>query len=229
MSKKLLLVGGNGQLGKVIANTFINCKENNWKVISLDLTENKDVDYNIIVDNNKLKNDDFTNHIYSELNKYLHNSKFNSIISVAGGWEGVKLNEKNFISSLISMNNMNFYSAALSANLASLYLEQNSLLSFTSASAVKNKVDCTGMLTYQLSKQSVQNLTDTLTEYKDILLPKGTKLLTICPGVIDTPINRKYMGDQDASKWVKMETIADYYIKWSNNINLAPKETYYLL
>ena len=46
MRKSALIMGGNGTLGKAMVNAF---KLKNWKVLSVDLHENKEADSNLIV------------------------------------------------------------------------------------------------------------------------------------------------------------------------------------
>jgi NAD(P)-dependent dehydrogenase (short-subunit alcohol dehydrogenase family) len=224
-ANKLILIGGNGQLGKVVLKKFVSCKVKPWNVTCIDFSNNNEANANFnISEIMKTKDKNF-----GPLYDFLGTNKYDSIITVAGGWEGTPLDSLTFIQSIENMFNMNFLSASLAAHLASKFLKENSLLLLTGASVVKkNELDCTSMLTYQLSKQSVFNLTDTLTKYPK-LLPNGTKIVNLCPGVIDTPTNRKYMGDQDTSKWVKPGTISDYLKQWSDDPSTSPKSIYHHL
>jgi len=46
MGKKALIMGGNGALGRAMVTAF---KNNSWKVLSVDLNENKEADTNLII------------------------------------------------------------------------------------------------------------------------------------------------------------------------------------
>lgn len=221
MSKKVLVMGGNGALGKSVISLFKNTKSANFQVFNLDFTYNPLAYQNIILDKDFMYNDD----ILKEITEKLGDNDFDSMINVAGGWEGVALDSLDLFKSMKSMNAMNFYSTLMLAHLAKAFLNDNSLLAFTGAAAVRQKVDTTFCLTYQLAKNSVENLTDTLIRHP-CLLPTNTKLVNICPGVIDTEMNRKYMpGNQ--TNWTDPQKIADLLVKWTINPSSTPKEVYY--
>ncbi len=46
-TKRVLIVGGNGALGKAMVNSF---KKNNWSICSLDFSDNTNAHKNIILD-----------------------------------------------------------------------------------------------------------------------------------------------------------------------------------
>lgn len=225
MSKKVLVVGGNGQLGNTIVKKFISCKSSPWKVYSLDLTENPTATWNFTIKNNFSSDVSQMDQLHERLSKL--ESKFDSIICVAGGWEPASLNSQNILQSIHKMMEMNFYSSVLTAHLAQKFLNVNSLLALTASGAVKNRVNTTESLSYQLSKQGVENITDTLVNYP-LLLPLNTKVITLCPNIIDTETNRKYIPG-DRSNWVSPEKISTLLKQWSENIKEAPKETYHFL
>ncbi len=221
MSKKLLLLGGNGQLGKVIVNTFKS--SNYWKILSLDFKENKNADDNFLIDS--LMND--KNLDLTLLHNALSDTKYDAIVNVAGGWMGHSLKDNNILSSFETMFRMNTLSTVLAGHLATSNLKQGGLLVFTGANAVKegqNWVsDC--MLGYQISKLSVHNLTDILIQNKT-LLPKDVKLVTILPSTIDTESNRKAMPDSDFTKWTKPEVIATTIKAWAEDQSIIPNESF---
>lgn len=225
MSKSVLVVGGNGALGKSVVNKFKNCTKNPWIVTSLDMTENKNSNKNILLNKQFISDSKYIDQIHSEIGS---NQKFNSVICVAGGFEAVGLSSNSIIQSVNNMMNMNFYSTLLTVHLAQKYLANNSLLALTGAGAIRNKLDTTGILSYQLAKQGVENITDTITNYP-ALLPLNTKVVTICPGTIDTEANRKGMPGADTSKWVSPDKIASLLKEWSEAPNTAHKETYYFI
>ena len=169
------------------------------------------------------KNKDLSE-LYSKLEFY---NKFDAIINVAGGWVGHGLKDKDFLLSIDQMYGMNSYSTFLAAHLATKFLKEKSLLLFTGALAVKENYSWVPevMLSYQLSKASIFNLTDILSQNRT-LLPKDTKLITILPGTIDTEVNRKNMPNADFSTWTKPDDIATNLNKWADNPQLAPNDIY---
>ncbi len=63
-----------------------------------------------------------------------------------------------------------------------------------------------GLGAYSASKSAVLRLTESLaSELKD----HGVTVNAILPGTLDTPQNRKAMPDQDVSKWVEPDAVAD--------------------
>ena len=62
-----------------------------------------------------------------------------------------------------------------------------------------------GMGAYAASKSGVARLTEALAEE---LKDKGVRVNAVLPSIIDTPANRKDMGEADAPKWVKPVELA---------------------
>jgi dihydropteridine reductase len=54
-----------------------------------------------------------------------------------------------------------------------------------------------------------------LSPWRSDSLPKDATVLGVLPVTIDTPMNRKYMGDADFSTWTTPEEVADKIIEWS--------------
>lgn len=70
------------------------------------------------------------------------------------------------------------------------------------------------MAPYVISKSAVIRLTESMAaEYKE----KGLNINCILPGTIDTPRNREENPDQDFSKWVAPEAIADVILFLCSN------------
>lgn len=46
MSKRAMILGGNGALGRAMVNQF---KQRRWKVLSIDFKENEQADNNVII------------------------------------------------------------------------------------------------------------------------------------------------------------------------------------
>lgn len=174
--KNILVIGGSGALGKSVVSVF---KKNNpiWRVSNLDFTINSNADENIEIKNvENILNEDYIKEISKKLNKN-HSNKLNCIVSVAGGWQGIGLENPSILKSLDTMIKQNLYSSVLAAHLAKMNLIEGGLLILTGANAVKDGYN-PGMLSYQLAKQSVHYLTNLLVE-SDQLANKHIK--TILP------------------------------------------------
>lgn len=212
MSKNLILLGGNGQLGKVICNKFLNNNlKHQWKVISLDYHINKSASDNIILSSNI-----DIDSIYNKLNTYKSSTNteksFDAIINVAGGWIGDSLSDKNLINTNEKLYKMNVTSTLLASHLSTHFLKRNGLLVLTGSNAVRQSQSWVSdvMISYQLTKMMVHNLNDII--IKDNL-NKEFKIITLLPNTIDTESNRKSMPDADFSLWIKPEAIADKLIE----------------
>jgi NAD(P)-dependent dehydrogenase (short-subunit alcohol dehydrogenase family) len=64
----------------------------------------------------------------------------------------------------------------------------------------------TGMGAYAAAKSGVARLTEALAEE---LKATGVRVNAVCPSIIDTPRNRQDMPDEDFSKWVSPDALAE--------------------
>jgi len=126
--KNLLIIGGSGQLGKIILSTF-KTKSPKWNTFNLDFRENNETEKNFIIKENWKLNPE----IIPQIQTCFDNSTYDCIVNVAGGWQMEGLKSKNILISTEEMMNMNFYSSILAAHLASQYLKKKSLLVLTGA------------------------------------------------------------------------------------------------
>lgn len=215
--KKILVIGGNGALGKSVVSKFKAAPK--WNVMNIDFNSNENADSNYLLKSN-LDTDEV---IEIKNQQFLSESKIDCIVNVAGGWQGGSLENDNIIESVDNMMKMNLYSSVLAAALAKTCFNDKALLVLTGAQVVKDQMS-PFMLGYHLSKQSSHHLADLLKQSKE--LPEGTKVVTILPNVIDTPANRQNMPDSDFSKWTKPEAIADLIKMWVDS-GSYPSEDYY--
>eukprot|EP00834_Sanchytrium_tribonematis_P005112 NODE_289_length_10645_cov_0.615115.p6 type:complete len:216 gc:universal NODE_289_length_10645_cov_0.615115:1043-396(-) len=188
---KILVIGGNGQLGKVIVSHL----KTQAHVISLDFGPNPDANESVIIKD--VLTDNFDNL-----------PSVDSIISAAGGWAGGSISSKELLESVSKMFHMNTLSAALAGHLASLKLKKGGLLVLFGAEAGRDATP--GMIGYGMSKAATHHLVSSLAA--DINFPG--KVACLLPITLDTPSNRKYMGDQDTSTWTPMPLIAKEIEKW---------------
>lgn len=108
-NKYVLVIGGSGILGKAITKIF---KSGNplWKIHVIDFNENEDADKNIILSKKeKLYCENQMKIIYSSIDKF----KYDSILNVAGLWEGGSINNIDIFEQSEKMFNANYFSSLL--------------------------------------------------------------------------------------------------------------------
>jgi len=252
-SGRVLVIGGNGCLGRSIVNDFHLA---GWRIISADvgsfpqlhpsvstisLSEtdgpSKQVDALLrVIDENHHQKDD-------------NQSGFlDAVICVAGGWTGGKAGSEDFISSFERMNKMCLQPSVVAAQIAALRLRRSRevISKSTDGSGSGAKAFHTSMedsppifaltgAAAALSSSSCQgmigyglakNATHFLTQIlsgRDSGLPLGSKPVCILPKMIDTPSNRKFMPDDDTSSWTPPEHIARQLLKWCG-VDLNPPQ-----
>lgn len=210
MRKSVLIIGGNEFLGQSLVKKFKNSKNFDWNIASLDFSENKLADVNIIIDD--IFSDDSTILHDSIISKIGKDHKFSSVICAAGYYEAIQLNDNKILSSTKKMMSLNFNSTLLTLHLAQKYLLNDSLIVLRGSKFKKN-VDNFD-LSYYLSKKSVDNLVDTVENYSK-LLPLNTKVIRICmeeDNTLETNSNH--------------DKVSSLIIDWSENIKASPKGKY---
>lgn len=169
--KSVLVIGGCGALGKSIVSSLKTLK-NGCFVYSADFTKNKEASKNILLPK-KYEKDSL-----KKIKKNLKH-KFDLIINVAGGFNANNLKDENIVFKATQMYNANMLTSILAANIATTHMGNNGLLVLTGAAGVKDSTS-TGILAYQLSKNSVHNLTNILVENPQEI-PNVKKVVTLLP------------------------------------------------
>lgn len=195
--KKAIVVGGSGTLGKTLIKDL---KEKSFKIISLDINENKEANYNILINKNQSLSLQY-NIITNNIQTILSGSLFSGVFCTAGGWMGGKIGDNNFLNILEQMNLMNLETAALSSNLAVNYLDNNGLLILTGAQAALNP--CPNMIGYGVSKSATHYLLSSIVKDEDFI-KKSCRAYGILPNTIDTPANRAAMPGANHLSWTKV-------------------------
>ncbi|KAI9474124.1 MAG: hypothetical protein EXX96DRAFT_580671 [Benjaminiella poitrasii] len=203
MGSKLLVYGGAGALGRCLVQHF---KTKGYTVISIDLVENQDADFNTLTTGAGSLSEQ-GEMVNESISKVLGpQEKLCGILCVAGGWAGGNAESKDFLKSSESMINQSVNSSLIAVYLAAKHLQAGGLLSMTGALAA---VEATpGMIGYGVAKASVHHLVKDLAA-SNSGLPIGCKVTALLPIVIDTPMNRKFMPDADFTTWTSTEVIAN--------------------
>uniref|UniRef100_A0A1I8H7W1 SDR family NAD(P)-dependent oxidoreductase n=1 Tax=Macrostomum lignano TaxID=282301 RepID=A0A1I8H7W1_9PLAT len=107
------------------------------------------------------------------------------------------------------------WSSIIAARLASRYLRPGGLLTLSGAQAAASGGATPGMIGYGLAKAAVHQLTaDRFAGRPKSGLPEGATVLALLPATLDTPANRRAMGDAKASGWTPLEFVADLLHSW---------------
>ncbi|PAA69143.1 hypothetical protein BOX15_Mlig033886g3 [Macrostomum lignano] len=136
-----------------------------------------------------------------------------AILCVAGGWAGGNAASKNFVRNCELVLQQSIWSSIIAARLASRYLRPGGLLTLSGAQAAASGGATPGMIGYGLAKAAVHQLTASLAAPKSGL-PEGATVLALLPATLDTPANRRAMGDAKASGWTPLEFVADLLHSW---------------
>ncbi|KAG2769695.1 hypothetical protein PC129_g1007 [Phytophthora cactorum] len=203
MSKKLLVVGGAGALGRGVVSNFARAS---WGVTSVDFSASEDAHNNVLLPkSNSLKQAEQT--LKEISSRY---GKVNTVVCTAGGWAGGSIRDADSLINLGEMHSKNLESAFLATYLASHLLVPGGLLVLTGATAALQATP--GMVSYGGIKAATHHLiASAVTE-----LPEDSSVLGVLPTTIDTPMNRNFMADADFSTWTKAEDIAEKILEWSN-------------
>jgi len=203
MTSAVLVWGGNGQLGRIVVDTF---KASGWAVTSVDFFANPAANSNLILAGRGLEED--TKAVATALAA----QKFDAVTSVAGGWSGGNIASDSVIASVEQMWRFNVQSSVAAAAVAASHLKENGFLLLTGASAALGATP--GMIGYGIAKAAVHQLTASLADAKSGL-PHGTHVLAILPITLDTPSNRRDMPSADFSSWTPMPEVAQKIVAWA--------------
>jgi len=207
-SKKVIVYGGGGALGRVCVSKF---KDLNWWVGSIDISVNDSADANVVVN----RDADWVEQetvVLNEVNSLLNGDKLDAVICVAGGWAGGNA-KNNLAKNSDLMWRQSVWSSTISATISANHLNAGGLLTLTGADAALQGTP--GMIGYGLAKAAVHQLTKSLAAEKSGL-PDNSLVVSILPITLDTPMNRKWMPNADFSTWTPLDFVAETFVKWTN-------------
>lgn len=210
MSKRALILGGNGVLGRAMVNSF---KQRSWKVLSIDFKENAEADSNLVLDMHEPVQNQIQS-IYKNTESF--SKEYNSIVCTAGGFQVSHISDNDILEKFHEIDKSCFQSALLTGHLSTKYLAPQGLLVFTGAAAVfEGPVNFA--YGYAMSKAATHALALQMAERTEI--PESSTVCCILPQVIDTPGNREAMPDVDTSEWQPPEKIAQLVRSWADGDN----------
>jgi dihydropteridine reductase len=130
ITKRILCIGGSGQLGKHIISTMLP-----YSVTNIDFNTNVNTKSNIVLKSNlnaSQNNKDVINYFQKEGK----GSVFDAIVVSAGGWVGGSIKDDDYLHKVNNMLEVNLMPSLLAAHLATKYLADKGLVVFTGAAAV---------------------------------------------------------------------------------------------
>ena len=219
--RRVIVVGGNGALGRAVAARFAS--EKDWSVASVDFAESSVPGvHSIVLQDSSVSSSRDARH---ELQKADFGS-VDAVVHAAGSWAGSSVDSDEFADSLEHLWSANVRSAALAANLAGNFLSGGGLFTLTGAVAALDQKGTPGMAAYGLTKAATHHLLASVSQNDGSGgLPADAYANAILPNTIDTEANRSAMPDADLSSWTPPEHIASELFQWASTPSLRPADS----
>lgn len=196
MTKRIVITGAAGVLGGEVAR-FLAAQGDS--VVGIDLAETADLPGAFVggVDLTSAQG------AADALRAIAGGGPINGLVNVAGGfaWETIAEGDAGTWDRMYRLNvatTINTCQAALPHLLES----GGAIVNVGAAATLKAGA---GMGAYTASKSGVARLTEALAEE---LKDRNVRVNAVLPSIIDTPANRKDMGEDDAPRWVKPAELA---------------------
>eukprot|EP00938_MAST-03A_sp_MAST-3A-sp1_P001334 g1334.t1 len=214
MSKRALVLGGAGQLGRSVVSRFM---KSGWKTISVDHVYSEEATGSIEIP--QVDGKDWIEKTKNVTNM-LQTDTYDAVIVTAGGWAGGHISEIEGLYGVEDMWKRCAQSAAMGGYMSSKLLGEDGLLVFTGASVVVSG-GTSFMAGYGMAKAATHHLVKSMSSGDD--LASGSTVLAILPETIDTPENRTNMPDADFMSWTPMGHICDEIFKWADANESRPE------
>ncbi|MCC6865051.1 MAG: SDR family NAD(P)-dependent oxidoreductase [Ignavibacteria bacterium] len=212
--KVAIITGGTGALGRVIVNYFaaqgmkvyvpVRSMPEFMKVFEqTDETEFKGLPkrYGLPCDaSSEMDVKEFCENVV------IQEKKIDYLINTVGGYHPKKFIAETDKALIENQLTLNFYTAFYFTKYVLNIFKSNNFGRIISIGAKPAIETTAGKFAYSMSKSAVINLMQTLAEeHKE----NNITFNTIIPSIIDTPANRESMQNQDFSKWVNPQEIAE--------------------
>lgn len=202
MARSVIVTGGFGTLGRVVADAFI---KQGFAVACVDYAPAAEAALPSALDIGgiDLTDGEMTKSALAQV--VAAHGGIDVLVNAAGGFIWEKLGGGN-LGSWHRMQAMNLMTATTITQMALPQLtaaREGRIVNIGAGAAIKAGV---GMGAYAAAKSGVHRLTEALAEE---LAGTSVTVNAILPSIIDTPTNRADMPDADFAQWVRPSTIAD--------------------
>jgi dihydropteridine reductase len=219
-TKRAVVVGGNGALGRAVVQRFL--AREGWQVASVDFAESSARGVHSVVLSDAAGSDggDGGGGARESLRAWASGGGVQggvqAVVHAAGSWAGSAVDADDFAASLEHLWSANVRSAALAANLAGNLLAPGGMFTLTGAMAALDPAGTPGMAAYGMTKAATHHLLQSVAQGDGSGgLPGDAYANAILPATIDTEANRGAMPDADTSSWTAPEDIAAQLLEWA--------------
>lgn len=217
MEKTVVISGAGGALGRVLVHRFL---KEGYHTEGLYRSHTDKVDHTHFTSHSvDLLNENETGQLVQEI---LESRKsIETLVCSAGGFKAGDIN-KTDLESLQKQYQINFVTAYNLVQPVYLSMKQKGygrIFLIGSRQGLDGK-NSTGAIAYGLSKSLLFHLAKSLNTDAE-----GKVIVSVVvPSTIDTPDNRKWMPEEDFSKWVTPDQIADAILFYSSEAAAAIRE-----
>ena len=208
-NRNVLITGGTGILGSSVTKTFLSQGDNIAVTYLFDSEVDRFKEFNpYLYDDvtflyaNVTEQDDVQKTIDTFLRKF---NRLDILINIVGGFVGgiptTELEEDRWD----FMMTLNLKSVFLCCKSVIPHMTERGSGKIVNVSARAGLKGEAGMSAYCVSKGGVRTLTESLAAE---VMDSGINVNCIMPSIMDTPMNREAMPDEDYTRWVRTDEVA---------------------
>lgn len=207
--RNVLITGGTGFLGSTVTKAFLAQGDTVAVTYLFDNEVERFKEYNpdlsdkvTFIYANVTEESDVQKTVQTFLGQFDH---LDIVVNIVGGFVGgipaVELDEDRWD----FMMNLNLKSVFLCCKTVIPHMTERGFGKIVNISARAGLKGESGLSAYCVSKGGVRTLTEALAAE---VMDSGINVNCIMPSIMDTPMNREAMPDEDHSRWVKTEDVA---------------------
>lgn len=208
-NRNVLITGGTGFLGSTVTKAFLAQGDTVAVTYLFDSEVERFKEYNpdlsdkvTFIYANVTEESDVQKTVQTYLSQFGH---LDIVVNIIGGFVGgipaVELDEDRWD----FMMNLNLKSVFLCCKTVIPHMTERGFGKIVNISARAGLKGEAGLSAYCVSKGGVRTLTEALAAE---VMDSGINVNCIMPSIMDTPMNREAMPDEDHSRWVKTEDVA---------------------
>jgi len=202
-SRRVLILGAGGQLGRVVGEAFGKRK---WVTLGVDAFLAPSTDKVLTVNASATPEDQLAM-LLPQIREALGPDKLDAVVNVAGGFAMGSAAHGDMVERTRDMLESSVYTSLIAAHVASEVLRPGGLIVLPGAEAALGPTAWS--LPYGSAKAAVHHLVRSLADTETSGLGEGVKTVGLAPVTLDTPQNRHSMPDADFTTWASLEEVAD--------------------